>query len=113
MATPPVLQNSDPATAYQRAYDALGTLYWHASDIASKDQIHGAMEAMADIITALDEQDLTANTALFVQLTPKIKAINASLTEISNEIAKITNSIDTAAQVTSALAKAISVFPGL
>jgi hypothetical protein len=41
------------------------------------------------------------------------KAINASLTEISNEIAKITNSIDTAAQVTSALAKAISVFPGL
>ena len=27
MATAPVLQNPDPATAYQQAYDALGNLY--------------------------------------------------------------------------------------
>ena len=113
MATPPVLQNPDPATTYQQAYDALGTAYWHASDMASKDQIHGAMEALADIITALDEQDLATNTALFIQLTPKIKAINAALTQISNQIARITSSIATATEVTSALAKAISLFPGL
>lgn len=108
-----LLQNPDPGATYQAAFDALGRAYWDASDIQSKDLIHGTQMAIGDIVTALDEQQLATNTALFIQLTPKIKAINANLTEIKQEICKITKNIDTAATVISAVTKVLSLYPDL
>src|SRR5215831_630814 len=96
------IPNPDPAAAYEEVYDALRNAYWDATDIDSKDRIHGSMEAIADIITAYDEDDLANNTALFLQLTPKIKAINQSLEGIKDDIAKITRNINTATIVVSA-----------
>jgi hypothetical protein len=110
---PSVLQNPDPGATYQAAFDALGKAYWDASDIQSKDLIHGTQQAIGDIITALDKQQLATNTALFIQLTPKIKAINAALTQIQKEITTITKNIDTAATVLSTINKAMSLYPGL
>jgi len=108
-----LLQNPDPGATYQAAFDALGRAYWDASDIQSKDLIHGAQMAIGDIITAFDEQQLATNTALFIQLTPKIKAINGALTQIKQEISKITKNIDTAATVISAVTKVLSLYPDL
>ncbi len=110
---PPVLQNPDPGATYQAAYDALGRAYWDASDIQSKDLIYGAQQAIGDILTAIDEQQLATNTTLFIQLTPKIKAINAALTEIQKQITTITKNIDTAAIVISAVTKVLSLYPAL
>ncbi len=110
---PPVLQNTDPATAYQATYDALGQAYWDASDLQSKDLIHGAMEAIGDIITAYDEEDLANNTALFLQLQPKIKAVNKALQQIKDEIAAITKNINTATTVVSAISKVLSLAGGI
>lgn len=110
---PSVLQNPDPGAAYQAAFDALGRAYWDASDIQSKDLIHGTQQAIGDIITALDEQQLATNTALFIQLTPKIKAINDALAQIQKDIAAITKNIDTAASVISTINKVMSLYPGL
>ena len=112
-AVPSVLQNPDPGATYQAAYDALGRAYWDASDIQSKDLIYGAQQAIGDILTAIDEQQLATNTALFIQLTPKIKAINAALTEIQKQIATITKNIDTAATVIAAITKVLSLYPDL
>jgi len=112
-AASPVLQNPDPGTTYQAAYDALGKAYWDASDIQNKDLIYGAQHAIGDILTAIDEQQLATNTALFIQLTPKIKAINAALTEIQKQIATITKNIDTAATVIAAITKVLSLYPDL
>jgi hypothetical protein len=112
-AVPSVLQNPDPGTTYQAAYDALGRAYWDASDVQSKDLIHGAQQAIGDIITAIDEQQLSTNTALFIQLTPKIKAINTALAQIQKDITSITKNIDTAATVISAVTKVMSLYPDL
>ena len=109
----PLLQNPDPGATYQAAYDALGKAYWDASDIQSKDLVYGAQQAIADILTAFDEQQLATNTALFIQLTPKIKAINTALAQIQAQIATITKNIDTAATVLSTINKAMSLYPGL
>jgi hypothetical protein len=68
---PSVLQNADLAAAYQKTFDALGRAYWDASDIPNKDLIHGTQEAIGDIITAFDEEDLAHNTALFLELRPR------------------------------------------
>jgi lipoate synthase len=109
----PILQNPDPGATYQAAYDALGKAYWDASDIQSKDLVHGAQQAIGDIITAIDEQQLSTNTELFIQLTPKIKAINTALAQIQKDITIITKNIDTAATVISAVTKVMSLYPGL
>jgi len=109
----PILQNPDPGATYQAAYDALGKAYWDASDIQSKDLVHGAQQAIGDIITAIDEQQLATNTELFIQLTPKIKAINTALAQIQKDITTITKNIDTAATVISAVTKVMSLYPGL
>ncbi len=113
MTIPPVLQNPDLGDAYQDTFDALGRAYWDASDIASKDLVHGTQEAIGHIITAIDEHDLAHNTELFLELTPKIKAVNEALEEIKNCITKITKNIDTAADVISAVSKLLSLMPGL
>ena len=109
----PILQNPAPGATYQAAYDALGKAYWDASDIQSKDLVHGAQQAIGDIITAIDEQQLATNTELFIQLTPKIKAINTALAQIQKDITIITKNIDTAATVISAVTKVMSLYPGL
>jgi hypothetical protein len=113
MSTTPlsILQNPDAAATYQAVYDALGRAYWEASDINSKDLIYGAQEAIGEIITALDEQGLASNTNLFLQLQPKIAAVNASLQTIQAQISTITKNINTAATVVSVINKALSLFP--
>jgi hypothetical protein len=105
------LQNPDAAATYQAVYDALGTAYWEASDINSKDLISVAKEAIGEIITALDQQGLASNTDLFLQLQPKIAAVNASLQTIQAQISTITKNINTAATVTAVISKALSLFP--
>ena len=110
--TPPsILQNPDAAATYQAVYDALGRAYWEASDINSKDLIHGAQEAVGEIITALDEQGLASNTDLFLQLQPKIAAVNTSLQTIQAQISTITKNIGTASTVIAVINKALSLFP--
>lgn len=110
-ATPPILQNPDPGATYQAAYDALGRAYWEASDMANKDLIHGAQEAIGEIITAIDEQDLANNTQLFITFKPKIDAVNKTLQTIKDEINQITKNISTAATVVSAISKVLTVWP--
>ncbi len=110
--TPPsILQNPDTAASYQAVFDALGRAYWEAPDINSKDLIHGAQEAVGEIITALDEQGIADNTTLFIQLQPKIEATNDALKDIQNKITSITKNIGTAATVVSAISKLLTLFP--
>ena len=114
MSTTPtsILQNPDAGAIYQDVYDALGRAYWEASDINSKDLVYGAQQAIGEIISALDEQDLATNTNVFIQLRPKIAAVNASLQTIQTQISTITKNIGTAATVIAVINKALSLFPG-
>jgi hypothetical protein len=107
----PILQNPDAAATYQAVYDALGSAYWEASDINSKDLVYGAQQAIGEIITALDAQDLASNTNVFIQLQPKIAAVNATLQTIQAQITTITKNINTAATLIGVINKALALFP--
>ncbi|HEX7157716.1 MAG TPA: hypothetical protein VF214_01780 [Edaphobacter sp.] len=109
----PVLTNPTSVETYQALYDALSRAYWEASDIVSKDTIHGAQEAVYDIITQLDEAQLEANTAKFLALVPAIKNTNAALQKIQNSIDQITKNISTAATVIAAINKVLSLTSAL
>lgn len=110
---PSVFQRPDIGDAYQETFDALGRAYWDASKIEDKDLIHGTQEAIGDIITAIDEQDLANNTAVFIQLMPKIEAVNSALTTIQSQISNITRNINTASTVLSAISKILSLTTSL
>lgn len=107
---PTALQAPDVGATYQAAFDALGRAYWDASDIVSKDLVHGAMEALGEIITAINQQDLAHNTQLFNQLKPKIDGVNMALKQIKDQINQITKNISTAAIVIGAVGKVLSLF---
>lgn len=109
--TPPIAQPADLAHAYQQLYDQLGTAYWHATDIDSKDLIHGTQTAIGDILTALDEDQLAGNSAQFTALLPKVKAVNDALKQIQESIKKITKDIDTASNVLAAVSKLLTLVP--
>ena len=106
-----LIQPPDVAAAYQATFDALKRAYWDATDPAHKDLVYGAIEAIGDIITAFDKQDLANNTALYLQLTPKMQAIGAALTKIQNQITDITKNLDTAAQVLTNATKLLALIP--
>jgi hypothetical protein len=105
------LQNPDLAAAYKTVFDILGRAYWEASDINSKDLIHGAQEALGEIITALDEEDLANNTAALIELTSKMKSVNVALKQIQDDISKITKNIATASSVVSVISKVLALVP--
>jgi hypothetical protein len=107
---PSALQHPDLGDAYQDAFDALGRAYWDATDIESKDLIHGAQEAIGDIITAIDEDDLAHNTDVFNNLKPTIDATNAALKKIKDQITQITKNIGTASMVIGAVSKVLSLW---
>ena len=100
-----VLQNPATVDAYQDLYDTLGRAYWDASTIDAKDLVQGMRESIYDIITALDEAQLSANTTALLDLQPKIEDTNAALQKIKDSINEITRNINTAATVVSAISK--------
>jgi methyl-accepting chemotaxis protein len=111
MATSPVLQNPDPHDAYQAVFDALDRAYWDASDIDSKDLIHSVQGEVGSILTAMNQQQLADNTALFTQIGGQIKTTNDALKKIQASIDSITKNINTAATVLSSISRVLSLFP--
>ena len=109
--TPDVLKDPDVAASYQIVYDLLSRAYWESSDIESKDLIYGVQQAIAEIITALDEVDIDQLTQQFAALKPKIEATNISLAKIKDDIQQITKNISTASSIVSAISKVLSLLP--
>jgi type I site-specific restriction-modification system R (restriction) subunit len=107
-ALPSAITSQDTVDAYEDLYDALGRAYWDASDLHSKDTVQGARDAVFDIITELDEQDLQANTQKFLALVGTIRDTNKALASIQDQINQITKNISTAATVMAAISKVLS-----
>jgi hypothetical protein len=111
MAAAPInpLQQPEPRDYYQALFDALGTAYWDASDIASKDQIQGARDTVLTILNGIDEADLATDTAEMVRLTGVVNQLQPALVAIQTDVAKIVRNIDTAGTLLSAIAKVLSL----
>ncbi len=111
MSLPPTLQNPDPADAYRELYDSLDDAYWHASDISSKDLVHGVETEVGIILDAIVQQQLASNTALFTALRAKIQATNTGLKKIQANIDKITQNIALAGKLLGAISTVLTLFP--
>lgn len=110
-ALPAILQNGNLLDCYKKLLDSLSSAYWEASDMASKDQIYGAQQAVSQIITALDIEDVAELTQQYVALKPKIDATNAALAEIKAQVNQITKNIGTASTLVAGITKLLSLFP--
>lgn len=111
MGLPPTLQNPDPADAYKELYDSLDDAYWHASDLASKDLVHGVETEVGGILDAIVQQQLADNTAVFTALGAKIQATNEGLKKIQANIDKITQNIALTGKLLAAISRVLSLFP--
>ncbi len=111
MGNSPMMQNMSPAAAYKLLYDSLGSAYWEASDITAKDTVHGLQESIGAILTAIDQQQLADNTAVFAAVGAQIQATNEALKKVQANIDSITKNIGTASQVVGAIATVLSLFP--
>lgn len=107
------LQQTNLGDAYRSVYDLLATAYWETSDLANKDLVFGAREAVGEIIDAIDQQELADNTAIINALLPKLKAANSALEEIRSKINQITRNLNTAATVVAAITQVLSLVPKL
>lgn len=107
----PLPQNPDLGDVYQQLYDDLGRAYWETSGAENKDLLHGTQEAIGKILTAINQQDLATNTALFLKLKSSIDAVNVQLEEIRQDINKITRNIETAGKIIAGINQALSLVP--
>lgn len=105
------LQQPDLGDAYQALYDALGKMYWEASTVDTKDQVHGVMEEVGALIDQLDSGDLASNTSQMIALQSRMTAANKDLQKIQDDVKQITKNISTAANVVAAIAKVVSLVP--
>ena len=111
MGLSPTLQAPDLADAYRELYDSLDNAYWHASDLSSKDLVHGVETEVGVILDAIVQQQLATNTSLFTAMGSKIQATNAGLKKIQANIDKITQNIALAGKVLGAISKVLALFP--
>jgi len=107
--TPPSLADPETIVMYKALYDTLGRAYWEASDINAKDTIQGVRDAIYDILTDLNIAQLKANTALYLEVMPKIRHTNAALGKIKDDIGSITKNINTAATVMASITKVLTI----
>ncbi|MCU1324428.1 MAG: hypothetical protein JWM43_4077 [Acidobacteriaceae bacterium] len=106
---PDPLQAADPEAYYQNLFDTLGDAYWAASDLASKDQIQGAREAVHTILTAITRAKIAKNTSELIRLGPMVTKTNVALKQLQKDINGIVKKIQVAADVENAIAKVLSL----
>ena len=102
-------QSADPKAYYQQLFDSLGDAYWAASDLAAKDQIQGAREAVHQILTAITQAQLDKDTAELVKLGPTVDKTNVALKKLKEDINTIVKKIQVAADIENAIAKVLSL----
>lgn len=107
------LQQSDLGDAYEALYDVLKKMYWEASTVDTKDEVHGVMEEIGDIIDQLNSEGFENDTSLMLALQPRIAEANKALQKIQGDVAKITKNLSTAASAISAIAKVVSLVPNV
>jgi hypothetical protein len=106
---PAPLQPPDPKAYYQQLFNTLGDAYWAASDLAAKDQIQGARDAVHQILTAITQAQIEKDTAELVKLGPTVDKTNLALKKLKDDINNIVKKIQVAADIENAIAKVLSL----
>jgi len=99
----------DLSNAYSDLLDDLNEAYWAASSIDVKDRLYGMIEAISDIISALDKADFESRDATYASLAAKVTDINKQLAKLQTQIGSMISRINTAAAIVSDVAKALTL----
>jgi hypothetical protein len=99
----------DLNNAYSDLLDDLNEAYWAAGTLEVKDQLYGAIEAVSDVISALDAADLQTRDARYASLVANVTNVNKQLGKLQQDINMMISRINTAAAIVSDVAKVVSV----
>ena len=95
--------------AYSDLLDDLNEAYWAAGTLEVKDQLYGMIEAVTDVISALDSADLQSRDVSYASLVAKVSNVNKQLNVLQQNINTMISRINTAAAIVSDVAKVLSV----
>ncbi len=93
--------------AYGKLYKSLTDAFWVASTITDKDRIRGAADAVLDIITALNQEDIRSREAEFATLKSQVDIINNKLAALQKDIDGIIHNVTVATTVVQTITKAL------
>lgn len=95
--------------AFQSLFDQLKDGYWAATTTEDKDTIKGLEDAVFDILTQLNQEDIESRDADFKALTGTVKGIVPRLEKLKNDIDQVVRNVKIATSVAQALDEAISL----
>ncbi|GJQ60440.1 MAG: hypothetical protein D8M57_16065 [Candidatus Scalindua sp. AMX11] len=99
--------DSDLRAAYQDLYDHLDDAYWAATTIEAKDKIRGISEVVSDLLTDMNQADLSLRTEQYLSLKKSIKGVNKNLDKLKKEIDDIIKKVKLARQILNVIDKAL------
>ena len=108
-AAQPISPQQELNDAYSDLLDDLNEAYWAAGSLNTKDQIKGFIDAVTDVVTALDAADLSSRDAAYNELNTQVKGINNQLQTLQKQINGIISRINTAASIVSNISTVVSV----
>jgi hypothetical protein len=103
------VSRQDVCDAFQGLFDQLNDGYWAATTIEDKDRIKGTADAVFEILTQLNQEDIESRDSDFKALTGTVKGIIPRLDKLKNDIDKIIHAVKIAGTVAQALDTAINL----
>lgn len=97
----------DVHDVFGELYQSLTDAYWVASTITDKDRLHGAADAVFDIITALNQADIKSRTQEYATLKDQVGVVTKKLKVLQNDIDSIIHNVNVAASVVQAIGKVL------
>ncbi len=92
---------------YQELYQQLSKAYWVASTLEGKDQIHGTIDVLYDVITKINQTDFSNRTRAFQELSTEISKLNEQLEKLKGKLDQIIHAVGVVSQVTNAIDQAV------
>jgi chromosome segregation ATPase len=96
-------------SAFYALYQKLNDAYWAASTIEAKDQIHGAMDAVNEVLDILDQADLESDNAAVQSLSESLKASTKDLEDLQEQLDQIVHKVSLVSDVLGGIDKALTV----
>src|SRR5579864_4243844 len=95
--------------AFEQLYYALDDAYWAASTIQDKDRIRGIQSVVFEILTQLNQADITSRTADFKALAGTFTSIQKKLQDLQSDVDTIIHATQIASKVVNATVQVLSV----
>ena len=80
-------------SSFYALYQKLNDAYWAASTIEAKDQIHGAMDAVNEVLDILDRADLESDNAAVQSLTASLETSTNDLEDLQKQLDQIVHKV--------------------